>query len=386
MFKTYGPSILRYCVAVVAVMMALLLAVFLRPLAGETPFLLFIAAVIISTWYSGLRAGLLATALAVLASSYFPLPPLYTLDMSDPNDSIHLGLFILVALMISSFQHKVRLAQHRAEELARIREDLLAREQEARAKAEEATRAKDEFLAIVSHELRTPLNSITGWAQILRRFGRTDESTFGEALDSIERNAKLQMVLIEDLLDMSRIGAGKFRLNVEPLALADVVSAAIEVIRPAAEAKQIQLVVEADPDVLVSGDPARLQQVIWNLLSNAVKFTPTGKSIKVKLQNDGADIQLTVSDMGIGIPESFLPYVFDRFSQHDGSRTHRQGGLGLGLAIVRHIVELHGGTIQVASDGEGRGASFTVKLPLSDVSKKSAEVELALQAAGSRNT
>lgn len=349
-------------------------------MAGETPFLLFIAAVIISTWYGGLRAGLLATTAAVLASSYFLLPPLYTLDMSDPSDSIHLGLFIIVALMISSFHYKVRLARHRAEELARSLEDLLVREQQARAKVEEAARAKEEFLAMVSHELRTPLTSITGWAQMLRRFGKNDGKTFDEALDCIERSAKLQLLLIQDLLDMSRITAGKFRLNVEPVDLSKVVEAAIEVIRPAAEAKQIQIATQVDCGGYVLGDPARLQQVVWNLLSNAVKFTSAGKSVNIKLENDGSQVGLAVSDQGVGIAESFLPHVFVRFSQYDGNNRH--GGLGLGLAISRHIVELHGGTIQAISEGEGCGATFTVKLPLLNKLKQST-AELTRHADGS---
>ncbi|HET9528820.1 MAG TPA: HAMP domain-containing sensor histidine kinase [Blastocatellia bacterium] len=378
MRRNYSSSLLHYGLAVAAVAPALSAAVFLRPMRGETPFLFFIAAVIISTWYGGLKAGLLATTVAVLASSYFLLPPLYTLDMSDPSDSVHLGLFIIVSLMINSFHHKVRLAQQRAEELARALEDLLVREQQARARAEEATRAKDEFLAMVSHELRTPLSSITGWAQILRRFGKLDEKTFCEALDSIERNAELQLLLIEDLLDMSRITAGKFRLSVEPVDLAKVVEAAIEVVRPAAEAKQIRIDTQVDCRGYVLGDPARLQQVVWNLLSNAVKFTPADKSVTIRLEGDGSRIALTVSDQGVGIAESFLPYVFDRFSQHNGS-TNRHGGIGLGLAISRHIAELHGGTIEAASGGEGCGATITVKLPLSNKSKQS-PVELAQHA------
>ena len=240
----------------------------------------------------------------------------------------------------------------------------LAREQVARTEAEAANRAKDEFLATVSHELRTPLNAILGWGRMLRS-GKMDEEGFARGLETIERNAKLQTQLIDDLLDMSRIISGKLRLTVGPVDLQPVIEAAVESMRPAADAKSIRLQVVLDSNVgLISGDPDRLQQVIWNLISNAVKFTPKGGRVQVRLQRINSHVELSVSDTGQGISADFLPYVFDRFRQADSAITRMHGGLGLGLAIVRHLIELHGGTVEARSPGEGQGATFSVNLPI----------------------
>jgi PAS domain S-box-containing protein len=228
----------------------------------------------------------------------------------------------------------------------------------------QANRIKDEFLAVLSHELRSPLNPILGWSKLLQG-GKLDPTKTAQALATIERNAKLQAELIEDLLDVSRILQGKLSLNVRSVDLALIIRAAIETVRLAAEAKSIAIEVMLDPEVgQVSGDATRLQQVIWNLLSNAVKFTPMGGRVTVRLEPAGNQAQITVSDTGKGILPDFLPYVFDYFRQEDGATTRKFGGLGLGLAIVHHLVELHGGTVQVASPGEDLGATFTVKLPL----------------------
>jgi signal transduction histidine kinase/CheY-like chemotaxis protein len=233
-----------------------------------------------------------------------------------------------------------------------------------RKEAEESSRAKDEFLAMVSHELRTPLNAIVGWTSMLRT-GRIDGQTAARAVETIDRNARSQAKLIEDLLDISRIIAGKLRLNVQPVELSSVVEAAVDVVRPAAAAKEIRLQVVLDPEAgPVSGDPERLQQIIWNLLSNAVKFTPKLGIVQVRLQRVNSHVEITVSDTGQGIGAEFLPFVFDRFRQADSSFTRKHGGLGLGLAIVRHLVELHGGLVTAYSGGEGQGATFTVKFPL----------------------
>jgi PAS domain S-box-containing protein len=240
----------------------------------------------------------------------------------------------------------------------------LQREQAARAEAEMTNRIKDEFLAVLSHELRSPLNPILGWAKLLqsRKF---DAATTARALETIERNAKLQTQLIEDLLDVSRILRGKLSLNVCPLNLASTIEAAIETVGLAAQAKSIQVETLFDPNVgQVSGDPNRLQQVVWNLLSNAVKFTPPSGRVEIRLERVGSQVQLQVSDTGKGINPDFLPYVFDYFRQADSATTRTCGGLGLGLAIVRHLVELHGGTVHADSPGEGQGATFTVRLPL----------------------
>ena len=243
------------------------------------------------------------------------------------------------------------------------RNRLLAREREAREQAESANQAKDDFLATVSHELRTPLTPILSWAGMLRR--RTlDAPTTARALEAIERNARVQKQLVEDLLDISRIITGRMRLDVRPVELAPVVQAAIEAVSPAAEARSVRLETALDPDAsVVVGDADRLQQVAWNLLSNAIKFTPEGGRVDVRLARRGAHVELSVADTGRGIAAELLPHVFERFWQADATSTRRHGGLGLGLAIVRHLVELHGGSVAVESAGEGRGTTFRVTLP-----------------------
>ncbi|MEH2054539.1 PAS domain-containing hybrid sensor histidine kinase/response regulator [Nostoc sp.] len=241
---------------------------------------------------------------------------------------------------------------------------LLDCERTARQQAEIANKIKDEFLAVLSHELRTPLNPILGWSKMLRT-RKFDDKTTNHALEAIERNAKLQTQLIEDLLDVSRILQGKLNLNVCPVNLVMVVEAAIETVQLAAEAKSIQIQTLFDPSLgQVMGDPNRLQQVVWNLLSNAVKFTPTGGRVEIRLMEADNQIQIQVSDTGKGIIPDFLPYVFDYFRQADGTTTRTFGGLGLGLAIVRKVVEMHGGKVQAESPGEQAGATFTVELPL----------------------
>lgn len=244
------------------------------------------------------------------------------------------------------------------------REQLLAREQAAREEAEAANRTKDEFLAVLSHELRSPLNPILGWAKLLRT-RQFNQTKIDQALETIERNAKLQAQLVEDLLDVSRILRGKLSLNIAPVNLINVIEAAIETVRLAAIAKSMQIeTIFPDRIDLVTGDANRLQQVIWNLLSNAVKFTQIGGKVEVKLEEVNQQAQIQVIDNGKGINPEFLPFVFDYFRQADSSTTRKFGGLGLGLAIVRQVIELHGGTVLAASGGEGKGATFTVRLPL----------------------
>ncbi len=230
--------------------------------------------------------------------------------------------------------------------------------------AEKTNRIKDEFLAVVSHELRTPLNPILGWAKLLRS-GKVNPATVNNALATIERNAQLQAQLIDDLLDVSRILRGKLHLDWQTINLSFVVHAALETVHLAAEAKSltIQLHIE-EPIAAIKGDPTRLQQIVWNLLSNAVKFTPANGRIEIYLETIGTDVQLRISDTGRGIPPDFLPYVFESFRQADSTTTREIGGLGLGLAISRNLVELHGGTIAVASCGENQGSTFTLKLPI----------------------
>jgi signal transduction histidine kinase len=257
------------------------------------------------------------------------------------------------------------------------RERLLTLEQAARAEAEEASRLKDEFLATVSHELRTPLTAVLGWIHILRG-KQLDAEAARRALEIIERNARSQNQLIEDLLDVSRIITGKLRLDVRPVNPASFIESAIEAVIPAAEAKGIQVQKTLDTEVsAISGDPGRLQQVVWNLLSNAIKFTPKGGRVQVNLERVNSHIEISVADSGNGIKREFLPFVFDRFRQADGTTSRQYGGLGLGLAIVRHLVELHGGTVKADSSGEGEGSIFTVKIPLLPVYQREANSEQA---------
>ncbi|WP_434047087.1 MULTISPECIES: hybrid sensor histidine kinase/response regulator [Sorangium] len=252
-------------------------------------------------------------------------------------------------------------AQKRAEEERRA---LLAATQAARREAEAASHLKDEFLATMSHELRTPLTAVLGWVRMLRT-GNLAEDRRERALETVERNAQAQAQLVDDLLDISRIMAGKLRLDVQPVELAVVIDAALEVVRPAADAKGVRLEPVLDPGVgPVAGDAGRLQQVVWNLLSNAVKFTSRGGVVRVRLERAEGSAGIVVSDTGKGIDPSFLPYVFEQFRQAESGTTRKHGGLGLGLTIVKSLVEMHGGTAQALSDGEGRGATFIVRLPL----------------------
>jgi signal transduction histidine kinase len=238
---------------------------------------------------------------------------------------------------------------------------------EALAREREASTLKDEFLMMVSHELRTPLTAIHGWAQMLAN-AEIDDARRDTGLRVIERNARAQTQLINDLLDVSRAIAGKLRLEIRAVQVADVVAEAVETVRPAVEAKAIEIATAVTPDIgVVAADPDRLQQVIWNLLSNAVKFTAAGGRIEVRAIRDPEAIEIVVADTGVGIAPEFLPYVFERFRQQESGTTRRHGGLGLGLAIVRHLVELHGGSVRAESDGDGHGATFRVRLPAKPV-------------------
>lgn len=239
-------------------------------------------------------------------------------------------------------------------------------EQELRAQAQQLTtanRLKDDFLATLSHELRTPINAILGWAQILQMGGLTADRVH-HGLETIVRNSRLQAQLVEDLLDVSRIVTGGVRLDIQQVDVRQVVDHALDAVRPGADAKQLAVLAVVDPGLTLAADPVRLQQVLWNLLSNGVKFTPRGGSVRVSARSAGAEVEISVSDSGVGIQADFLPHVFERFRQADSSPTREHGGLGLGLAIVRHIVELHGGTVAAASEGTGRGTTFTVRLPV----------------------
>jgi signal transduction histidine kinase/ActR/RegA family two-component response regulator len=279
-------------------------------------------------------------------------------ELSDPDARLR---------VISQLQQRSASLEAEVEQRRQVEERLrmaLAGEQIARAEAETANRMKDEFLATVSHEIRTPLNAIMGWSHLLRS-GRLDAATISRAVETIDRNAKSQAQLIEDILDVSRMITGKLRLHNEPVDLASVINAAIDSVQLAIDSKDLQLEVTLDASARHTvGDAGRLQQIVWNLLANAIKFTPPGGRIEVKVKRAVGNLELSVSDTGQGIGSSFLPFIFDRFRQADGTTTRQHGGLGLGLSIVRHLVELHGGTIKADSAGEGQGATFTITLPL----------------------
>jgi PAS domain S-box-containing protein len=260
---------------------------------------------------------------------------------------------------------------HERKQTEQERAQTLAREQMLRTEAEAANRAKDDFLATLSHELRTPLNAIVGWTQTLQA-GEVSKDTLMRALAQIETSANAQAKLINDLLNVADIGAGRLRLEIQPVGLIPLIESVAESLRPAIDAREIGFETDLDPAAgQVSGDPARLQQIVWNLLSNAVKFTPRGGRVRIELRRTQSQIELAVSDTGEGISTEFLPFVFDRFRQADASIKRRHGGLGLGLAIVRHLAELHGGSVSAHSDGEGRGARFSVQLPIRPLMERS---------------
>jgi signal transduction histidine kinase len=266
------------------------------------------------------------------------------------------GTSALMTLLVAAVTVERRKAEDEkwrlASELERRRTDLLERESHARQQAEEASRLKEEFLATVSHELRTPLNAVVGWSRLLRS-GKLDNDGMTHAVDVIERNAAAQRQIIEDLLDVSRIVAGKLRISTQPVDLLLVIHAAIDAVQPAAEAKEIKISTHVEaPDLIVKADVERLQQVFWNLLSNAVKFTPHGGLIDVYLERSDSLAEVRIEDSGPGVPPEFLPHIFERFSQADGSSTRKHGGLGLGLAIVRHLVEIHGGTVSATKQSK----------------------------------
>jgi PAS domain S-box-containing protein len=272
-------------------------------------------------------------------------------------------------------------ARKRAEEERRL---LLESTQAARAEADAANRMKDEFLATLSHELRTPLTAILGWSHLLTD-GKLDEQGSKRAIETIARNARAQKKLIDDLLDMSRIITGKLRLEVRPVNLAPMIEAIVDGVRPAADSRNIHLQTALDPRVSpISGDPSRVQQIIWNLLTNAIKFTPKGGRVQVRLERIDSHVEFAVSDTGQGIDPEFLPHVFDRFRQADSSSTRRHRGLGLGLSIVRQLVELHGGTVTAHSAGEGEGTTFKVKLPLLSVRQELNDVDMTDTLIGSK--
>lgn len=319
---------------------------------------MIIIAMIASAWYLGLGPGLVLAIILELTLDYFS-PPSFTFR----SVVIIFNRMVLFSSVVW-FASWRRTAEKRLREQSEQLQAALASERAARTHAETADRLKDEFLATVSHELRTPLSVILGWSSMLN-LSELGEETRRTALTVIERNAKAQAEIIGDILDVSRIVTGKLRIEARAIELEPIIRASLETLQLAARAKEINIKLNLEPDAgLVAGDPDRLQQIIWNVVANAIKFTPNGGEVEVGLRRAGSQVELTVSDNGIGISTDFLPHVFERFRQADSSRTRKYGGLGLGLAIVRHLVELHGGTVSAESAGLGQGARLTVRLPV----------------------
>ncbi|HEX8142330.1 MAG TPA: ATP-binding protein [Pyrinomonadaceae bacterium] len=359
MFKPRSsPQILsvikRFSASIILVAAALLLVQVFDE--GPYPTLIFVAAVAASAWYGGLRPGLMAAILAALALDYLFSNPLHNLERGF-DGTARMSLFVLIALLSSWIGASHEPAQGG-------RGHMLVRAEEAGKVAGLSNFTSHEFLAMMTHELRTPLTCILGWVRMLRE-GRLDATSSVSALESIERSAERLELLIDDLLDVSRISSGKFRIEARRIDLATVITDTIRVVDIAARAKGIRIDTDYDgPPSFVMGDPERLQQVLWNLLTNAIKFTPERGLIKIQLKRFDSFTQISVSDTGAGISPDFLPHLFERFRQENNSTAKRQSGLGLGLAIVHHLVEMHGGTIRAESRGEGQGTAFIIQMPL----------------------
>jgi signal transduction histidine kinase len=353
-------TVWRYIPGTAAVLVFVWGSVALRRYWGISldPTVLIILTLIATAWYGGLGPGLLVAALFEGLLDYFAYPP------KDPARfaviAINRGLLFFSLVLFASSR---RAAERRLREQQRVLEEALSRERDARQDAEAANRVKDEFLATVSHELRTPLNAMVGWAALLTRHP-VDDATARRAAETIERNARAQANIVEDILDVSRIAAGGLRVTRRPLQLAPLIQDALESLRFSAKEKAIAIEAKLQNDVVVEGDADRLRQVAWNLVSNAIKFTPPGGQVDVELNRRETHAELAVRDTGSGIPADFMPHLFDRFRQGDSSVTREGSGLGLGLSIVKHLVELHDGTIEAGSEGKDKGAVFTVRLPL----------------------
>jgi signal transduction histidine kinase len=326
------------------------------PLIEPTSSPLLLAAVVISAWYGGFGPGLLTTALGALGKAYFFLLPTRSLRVDDAAAVLQLGLFVVIAFLISSLTGTLRrtLGENAA---------LIAQERAARADAEAANRAKNVFLAMVSHELRTPIQAMSSWLEVVRRRAAVSQDV-SDALHAIDRSLVAQARLIDDLLDVSRIVADRLDLDSARVEIGPVIEAAIATARAAAPTSDVVLRVDLDSTAgEIWGDRARLEQIVCNLVSNALKFTPSGGRVDVRLRRAGDTVRITIADTGCGIPADVLPHIFDEFRQGRRLATPTGGGLGLGLAIVRRLVELHGGHVTARSDGPGRGALFVVDLP-----------------------
>jgi signal transduction histidine kinase len=319
---------------------------------------LIILWLIASAWYFGRGPGLIVAALFEGLIDYYAPGPKTTWRFALTM----FNRFLLFSSVVW-FASARRSAERALKSQQRVLQESVERERRARADAETANRLKDDFLATVSHELRTPLNVVLGWASLLSRHDIESETRM-RAVDAIERGARAQAQIVDDILDTSRIVSGRLRIDRQPLPLAQAIAEAVETMRVAAAAKRIAVETDLDPVVMVQGDENRLRQVAWNLVSNAIKFTPEAGRIDVVLKHADDAAEFSVRDTGIGVDPAFLPHLFEPFRQADGSMTREHGGLGLGLAIARHLVELHGGTIEAHSAGVGQGTHISVRLPL----------------------
>jgi signal transduction histidine kinase len=348
------PAPLRFAVALAAVGAVLVIDYFFGSLIDDgSHFLLLGTAVMASAWFAGTGPALLATVVGAVAGAW---------DGPSSADNVratqtHLALFMVQGLLLTALVSELRRARRDAEHEAKVA-------QEARRESEAAGRMKDEFLATISHELRTPLNSVLGWLHLLRT-GKLDSATSVRGFESVERNVRLQAQLTSDLLDVSKVLTGQLRLDSRLVSLSDAARQAVIAATPAAQAKGVQVTSDIpDESIAVLGDSTRLRQVVWHLLANAVKFTPGGGAVGLTVGQSNDQATLTVSDSGPGIDPDFLPRIFDRFTQEDPSPTRTAGGLGVGLSLVRDLVELHGGRIEARNNDDGRGAEFTVSFPL----------------------
>ena len=338
----------RYGLAVGAAALAAAVNGVLWPELGTRyPLISFYPAILLTAWLAGLWPAVLCTACGAIIAAFLWIDPVVSIRVRHATDAVALGVFGLVGSVIAVVTD-ASVRQAKNEHVARLR-------------AEEASRLKDEFLSTVSHELRTPLNAILGWTEMLRT-GTLAPERRTRAVEAIHANAERQYQLIGDLLDSARITAGTLKIRPAAVDILDILRSAADVVEPAAQAKRIVVTVDG-PHVACIADPTRLQQVFWNLLTNAVKFTHPGGEVRAELRSSGDVVEISVRDNGIGIRHGFLPFVFEPFRQADASTTRALGGLGLGLSIVKHLVEAHGGSIAAASDGEGCGSTFTVRLP-----------------------
>jgi signal transduction histidine kinase len=382
------PGLAQYTVAVVSSACAAGAGVALQSLFGyRFPLITFYPAIMVSAWFGGLWPGIAATLVSSVLVGYLWLAPLRAANLGTVGDSVALMLFVGIGLAISAFSesmHRSAAREHAARERAEQRQNALEEserrlraaltgEQAARAEAEDANRLKDQFVAMVSHELRTPLNAVLGWADMLKS-NMLEDGRRERAITAIHANARRQAQLVDDILDITRMMSGKLQLRRARVNLDDAVRAAVDVVQSAADAKRIELSVAISGSLPpLNADPMRLQQAVWNLLSNAIKFTPDHGVVHTAVQNIDGAIEIVVSDTGQGIQSELLPTIFEPFRQGDSSTTRANGGLGLGLSIVKYVVEAHGGTVSGESPGEGRGATFKVRLPVVPVPESGIE-------------